>query len=76
MGGGVRGTETGNDTAALLGVGAQLYLSRHFTLRLDYRLIYFTDKLLQKFPASLAGTDLGTRTQLTGLTTLGFTFLL
>ncbi|MBI4404320.1 MAG: outer membrane beta-barrel domain-containing protein [Deltaproteobacteria bacterium] len=74
-GGGLRETESGNAPAMMTGLGSQLYLSRIFTIRLDYRIFFFKEKLIQKTPASLAGTDLGTRNELNGIFTLGFTAL-
>jgi len=74
-GGGIRGTESGPSAAATAGLGAQLYVSRFFSLKLDYRLFYFREKVLQKYPVAAAGTDLGTRTELSSMVTVGLTFL-
>lgn len=74
-GGGVRGTESGQNTTATVGLGAQLYVSRFFSLKLDYRVLYFRERVLQKYPVASAGTDLGTRTELSSMVTLGLTFL-
>ncbi len=74
-GGGMRGTESGSIPAVTVGLGAQLYVSRFLSLRLDYRLIYFKEHVFQKYPEDKIGTDLGARTELSSMVTLGLTFL-
>lgn len=71
---GVRGTESGNYVAPYAGLAGQLHLSQHFSLLLEFRTMYFSEEIIQKYPTSSAGTPLGKKDDVSGITTLGLSF--
>lgn len=49
---GMRGTETGNSLAFGWSIGQDIFLSRFFTLKIDYRLLYFNQSIRDKVQSS------------------------
>jgi outer membrane beta-barrel protein len=64
----------GKGIAPMLGVGQQIFLSRFFSLRVDYRLYRFQESIVQLYGFG-AGQTLGTRTNYTGVLTMGINLL-
>jgi outer membrane beta-barrel protein len=75
-GGGMTATETGSYVTPFLGLGGQVYLSKLMTLRLDYRLSGYSENIQQKNLDGTLGAVLDSRLNLSGVVTLGLTFLL
>src|SRR5579885_3286670 len=72
---GVTNTETGNDFTPFIGVGQQVFLSKAWSLLIDYRLMRYDEVLLQKSNPSNPN-QLGTsRTNWTDAITLGLSFM-
>jgi len=73
-GGGLTVTETGNSPSALIGLGQRFFVSDHFSLRFDYRVIYFREDVPEKTIPSLAYMRYP-RTNFTHAIALGVDFL-
>lgn len=76
-GGGVTNTLSGKYTTLHLGLGQQIYLSKVFALRLDYRLMRYQEDILEQHrPAPLLGTVVANRVNFTDAITLGISAFL
>lgn len=76
LGGGLTEMESGTYTTPLVGIGQQVFLSKNITLRLDYRMTYFKEKILQKYDPAKLNAVVGERDTFNSVITLGFNFLL
>ncbi|OFZ22383.1 MAG: hypothetical protein A2X94_00095 [Bdellovibrionales bacterium GWB1_55_8] len=72
---GVTGTESGKYITPLFGLGQKIYLSQGSSLRLDYRVMPFSEEILEKVVTNQLGTSKGFRTNWTHAVSLGVTFL-
>jgi outer membrane beta-barrel protein len=68
-------TETGSPLTPEVGLGQQTYLAKKTTLRLDYRLTYFKEKIMEKVVTANKGLIVGTRDTFNDVITLGITQL-
>ncbi len=68
-------TETGTYFTQNVGIGQQIYLSRRMALRLDYRLMHYTETIVEKINPVRRGQEIGERTNWTNALTLGLSFL-
>ncbi|MEK7689790.1 MAG: outer membrane beta-barrel domain-containing protein [Bdellovibrionota bacterium] len=75
FGGGLTQTEAGRYITPSVGVGQQLYLAKFLALRLDYRLSYFRESILQKADPSLPREVVANRHNFSNTITLGLSFL-
>lgn len=76
LGAGEISTQTGRYFAPTGSVGEQITLSPRVSLRLEYRLMYYSEMLLQQNPAaSNYGNLFGPRGNLTDIVNLGFSVL-
>ncbi len=73
-GGGVTKTESGSYPTPLVGIGQQIYLAKSITLRMDYRLTYYKETLVQKADPSKMGTSAGKRDNYSNDIFIGLTF--
>jgi outer membrane beta-barrel protein len=76
LGGGIRELESGNAGSLLLGIGEQIYLSKHFSLRVDYRLLRYTETRLEKSLKATLGQPVGQSIRMDSSVTVGLTFLI
>jgi outer membrane beta-barrel protein len=74
-GAGVTKTETGSYFTPFIGLGQKIFLSQHFSLQLDYRIMQYNETIKSKVAAN-AGTVLGTRSNTTDAISLGLSFIL
>ncbi len=67
-------TESGTNLTVSGGFGQQIHLSRTFCINIDYRLIWYKERILGKVtgPSGNLGQDLGMRSNLSNAITLGF----
>jgi outer membrane beta-barrel protein len=74
---GITDTESGKYATPWLGVGQQFFITRWMTLRFDYRLMFYEERILQKVgsPSSPNGTYLGNRANWSNSINLGLSFL-
>ncbi|MBN22556.1 MAG: hypothetical protein CL678_14835 [Bdellovibrionaceae bacterium] len=72
---GATGTETGTYITPSLAVGQRYYLTKLISLRLDYRFMYYRERLVEKVVPQSLGQDRGTRNNLTHSITLGVDFM-
>jgi outer membrane beta-barrel protein len=73
---GVTSTESGKYFTPYVGIGQQIYLSKWISLRLDYRLMEYSETILEKVRPSLIGQSVGTRANYTNSIVLGLNFLI
>jgi len=73
LGGGLRKSETDTDIAGSTGIGQRFFLSQRSSLRLDYRVIMFSEEVPEKVIPTLSGTTYP-RTNITHSITLGVDF--
>jgi outer membrane beta-barrel protein len=72
-GAGITSTESGNDITGHIGVGQQVFLTKNLSLRIDYRLMRFQERLVNKASGDYS---LGaSRANWTNSVTLGVSFL-
>ncbi|MBI2711618.1 MAG: outer membrane beta-barrel domain-containing protein [Bdellovibrio sp.] len=74
-GAGVTNTESGNYITPTLGVGQRFYLSKVASVRLDYRLMFYNETLLEKQIVTRIGQPVGTRNNWSNVITLGVSFM-
>jgi len=65
-------TESGTNFSVSGGFGQQIHLSRVFSINIDYRVLWYKERIIGKVPSVNLGTDLGTRSNLSNAITLGF----
>jgi len=75
-GAGVTRTETGNYVTPSLGIGQRFYLSKLTSLRVDYRLQYYNETLVEKQITTKLGLPVGARDNFNNTITFGFSFML
>lgn len=78
-GAGLQTTENGKYLAPLGGIGQQIYLSKLLSIRLDYRMLFYSEDIVERQGSTIRGTTtgakIGTRSNQTSVITLGATFL-
>lgn len=74
---GITQTENGNYITPHIGLGEQVYLSKSFSLRLDWRMMYYRENITQwqETVAQDRGTVVGTRSDWSNTITLGASFM-
>lgn len=72
---GVTFTETGNYLTPSLGLGQRFYLTDHFSLRLDYRLMYYRETIIEKEVPTRRGQSVGERDNWSNVITIGIDFM-
>jgi outer membrane beta-barrel protein len=61
-GGGIRKTETGSSFSPVIGIGQQFFFAKSFAFGIDYRLLHYSEGILDRVPGSLTyGQVYGTR---------------
>lgn len=74
-GGGRIATDSGNNAAVTAGIGQQIHLSQLLSFNIDYKLLWYKEKIVGKATTNL-GRDLGTQSNVSHLITVGFSVLL
>jgi outer membrane beta-barrel protein len=74
LGVGQRATESGTNLAYMLNVGGDVFLSQHFVFELEYRLVGFKQKIVEKYNAPV-GAVISTPFELSSIFTIGFGIL-
>lgn len=74
-GGGITNTESGNYITPSLGIGQRFYLSKLASVRLDYRLQYYRETLIEKQITTKLGQPTGQRDNWSNVITLGVSFM-
>jgi outer membrane beta-barrel protein len=69
-------TETGTYVTPSLGIGQRFYLSKVTSLRIDYRLQYYNENLIEKQITTKLGQPVGARDNFNNTITLGLSFML
>lgn len=75
-GAGATATETGTNGTYHGGIGQQVFLTKWSSLRLDYRVMYYTEEIREKEILARLGQSNGTRGNWTHAITLGFDFFI
>lgn len=73
-GGGVTDTYSGKYPTGHLGVGQRFFVSKSISIRVDYRLMYFREKIVEQTVSTSLGNVIGTRANWNNQITLGFDF--
>lgn len=68
-------TESGKYLTPYLGIGQQVYLSKWFSLRMDYRIMTYREVILERVVPTKIGTSYPPRTNWVNSIELGFDFL-
>ncbi len=76
VGVGSMGTESGRYIAPSLGVGQRFYFGKLVSLRIDYRLMYYRETILEKQIVTQLGQPTGSRDNWSNVITLGLSFLI
>lgn len=72
---GLTDTESGKYMTPMAGLGQRFYLSRRISLRVDYRLMYYKETILEKEITTKLGQAVGDRGNFTNSITLGIDYL-
>lgn len=72
---GVTGTESGKYFTPSVGLGQQVYLSKSISLRVDYRLMNYTEQIIEKVITPKLGQVVGERSNWSNSVTVGFDIL-
>ncbi len=72
---GLTGTESGTYFTPYVGLGQNVYLSKNFSLRIDYRLQRYNEKIIEKVITPKLGQVVGERVNWSNAVTLGVNFL-
>jgi outer membrane beta-barrel protein len=75
FGGGYTTMESGTYLTPLIGIGQQFYIAKQLALRLDYRITYYNEKVLQKYDQTKLGTFVGSRDTYNSVVALGLMWL-
>ncbi len=73
---GVRDTESGKFSTLFWGIGQQIYLSKYLSLKLDYRMLFFKENLIEKVLPSSLGQVVGSRSVVNSAITIGLSIML
>lgn len=68
-------TETGKNFAPSIGLGQRYFLSKYFSLKVDYRMLVYHEDIPEKQITNKLGTIAGSRTNFSHNVTLGIDFL-
>ena len=74
-GAGVTKTESGDYFTPMGGIGQRFYLSKNLSLRIDYRLQYYKERILEKEVPTKKGEVRGIRGNYSNCVTLGISFM-
>ncbi|MBI4925378.1 MAG: outer membrane beta-barrel domain-containing protein [Bdellovibrio sp.] len=74
-GAGFTGTESGTYLTPHLGLGQNVYISQSISIRVDYRLQYYREKIIEKVITPKIGQIVGERTNWSNVVTFGVHFL-
>jgi outer membrane beta-barrel protein len=69
-------TENGSYATPSLGIGQRFYLSKLTSFRVDYRLQYYNETLIEKQITTKLGQPVGARDNFNNTITFGFSFML
>lgn len=72
---GVTNTDSGKYFTPTVGIGQRFYIDQHFSLRVDYRLQYFRETILESQIPAQMGQSVGTRNNWGNTITLGIYYL-
>ena len=75
-GGGLTATESGRYATPHFGIVQQVHINKRFSVRVDYRLMGYREKILEKVVPTQLGKDMGTRTNWSNAVTLGFDIMI
>lgn len=73
---GATDTESGRNFTILMGLGQQIYISSMFALRMDYRLSYYKETILERVQAASLGEAVAERTNWSNIITVGLSMFL
>ncbi len=68
---GLTNTESGNYATPSIGLGQRFYLNKTVSVRLDYRLIFYEERIIEKVIPTQIGKVLGNRSNWNNTVTLG-----
>ena len=71
---GVTSTESGSDITGDIGLGQQVFLSKRFSIKFDYRMLIYNETLLEKVLPAQLGKPTGTRINYTNSFVLGLSY--
>ena len=68
-------TETGTYFTPSVGLGQRFYITQNFSLRLDYRLMFYEETIVEKVIPTRLGQPIGVRSNFSNNVTLGVDFM-
>ena len=74
-GAGAHMTETGTYFAPSIGIGQRFYVSKNTSIRFDYRLLYYKERIIEKIVPTKLGEVRGERDNFTSSISLGVDFM-
>jgi outer membrane beta-barrel protein len=74
-GAGATSTENGTYFTPHIGIGQQIYLNQWSSIRVDYRMMRYDERIKEKETTPILGQDVGGRTNWTNAITIGVDFL-
>lgn len=74
-GAGATKTESGTYLTPSLGIGQRFYINRFTSIRIDYRMLYYKETILEKEIPTKLGQPVGTRDNFNNTITLGVDFI-
>lgn len=75
LGGGATNTESGTYATPTIGLGQRFYSSRHISIRLDYRMAYYREDILEKVIPTKLGQIAGARDNFNNVIVLGISLM-
>jgi outer membrane beta-barrel protein len=72
---GLTNTENGTYATPDIGLGQQVYLTKNFSLRLDYRLMFYHERIKEREIPTSRGEDRGSRNNYSNVITLGVGYM-
>lgn len=72
---GMTGTDNGKFLTPHAGIGQKIYLSKMVSMRIDYRLMYYKETIIEKVITPKLGQEVGHRANWSNAVTFGFDFL-
>jgi outer membrane beta-barrel protein len=73
---GFTATDSGTYFTEHVGIGQQVYLSQHVSLKFDYRLMHYTETLVEQVIPTQIGQSIGSRQNYSNVFVFGVSFLL
>jgi outer membrane beta-barrel protein len=74
-GAGITSTQSGNDFTPFAGIGQKTFLAKNIALTIDYRLMRYTETIIEQVITPKLGQPVGERANWTNAVTLGVSFL-